>query len=835
MQTITDFLTSPVGAGFILGALLMAVVIVLYSKRLTSLHTRKELKRPVARHNSNSRHTVDLPEINVAREYPHSNIIHELLYSDPQNEYLTPVKRHAFDKREDTAVGSMKSAKPKSYDAFLSYASVDVSYVERIYEFLKGAGLKVWFDKESIRPGDDWLVAIQDGLGNSRSCLVFVRDEPGVWQQEETKSAIRRRTKNSSFKIIPIILPEMKGPEPYIPDFLKGTHWVDLRGGLFNMPILKTLVEAIRAEELVPIYRVPEEGQPDDPLPTGYRADVKKIISLLIGEALYSRRDVSIRELIQNAIDACERRRSSSQGEGESAEVVLKINNKEGYFEISDNGEGMSPHLLSEYFAVIGRSIRDEEDIMERAQENERARPHLIAKFGIGFISVYMLAKKVLISTTHEGEAQINLEINSISEPFIYEELSQVGRRQNDVGTTIRLYLKERALPNGEAPLDIINSVREFCRHVDCVKVIQDGTFIPIPDQWDIPKANVGELTEAPYKLKLHLGISKVDLSFIASNAGFLISNNPETIMPACMPSNIGGEVNFYPGLVDLNMARDTIIENNKSKQVRNLISNAIKSLLTRAATEGDMEILPTLKYILIAYLEESKKYEQALNTENQRQKNRNPSRRLTPPTTDPPPLSSVEIGELLLTVWRVELDGERLPLRDALTALKRKGKFRVYSSSYPSEFDKLLIGSLKKQGHLVITYERGHVAFRSGSHASFYGDEGSALEYLAKKYYFDLYSVSDPLLGDIEGLTVSGEALSTTLKKSISEIEEATGDKVLLSALAGAPIVFELGQKKYINIGNEVFKKLEEVSDNYDQAVLKSYMLGLLQYELSM
>ena len=188
------------------------------------------------------------------------------------------------------------------------------------------------------------------------------------------------------------------------------------------------------------------------------------------------------------------------------------------------------------------------------------------------------------------------------------------------------------------------------------------------------------------------------------------------------MPANIGGEINFYPGVVDLNMARMTIIENNKSRQERSLISNAIKSLLTRAAAKGDVEIQRTLKHILIAYLEESEKYEQALNAENEKPKNRNASRRLQTTDIEPPPLSSVEIGELLLSVWRVELDGKELPLRDALTVLKERGKYRIYTAPiYPSELYRLLIDSLKKQGHLVINYEIERIGFRSGNRTSFY------------------------------------------------------------------------------------------------------------------
>lgn len=431
--------------------------------------------------------------------------------------------------REQLASGTPATDKPKGqetklYDVFISYNRADELEVRSIYDYLTDSRLKIWLDKESIKPGDDWLESMQDGLEKSKVCLVFYRNEPSVWQKEETKQALRKRADDPSFKVIPVLLPGGNDGEPNMPPILHGTAWVDLRAGLFNWKALKGLVEAIRGRYIVPIHQVPEEAEVRGNLPTGYKADVRKIIALLIGEALYSRRDVSVRELIQNAVDACERLGSSRFGAAARAEVTINIDTKEGYFEVADNGDGMSPETLSEYFAVIGRSIRDEEQVMERTQADEKERAHLIGKFGIGFISVYMLAKKILVSTTHEGHEQINLEINSISDPFTYHDHSQMGRATDETGTTIRVYLKEPYARGGATAMNVPAAIQEFCRHVQYINVFQDGTPIVIKDTWNTETLRVVDVTDVPFKFDLRLGLSDVSVDFFASNAGFLIS-----------------------------------------------------------------------------------------------------------------------------------------------------------------------------------------------------------------------------------------------------------------------------------------------------------------------
>ena len=54
---------------------------------------------------------------------------------------------------------------------FLSYASENRQVVVEIYEYLKSHGIDVWFDKESLQPGQDWQYEIEVAIEN---CDFFI-------------------------------------------------------------------------------------------------------------------------------------------------------------------------------------------------------------------------------------------------------------------------------------------------------------------------------------------------------------------------------------------------------------------------------------------------------------------------------------------------------------------------------------------------------------------------------------------------------------------------------------------------------------------------------------
>ena len=54
---------------------------------------------------------------------------------------------------------------------FLSYASQDAEAAKRICDWLRAAGIEVWFDQSELRGGDAWDQKIRQQI---RDCALFV-------------------------------------------------------------------------------------------------------------------------------------------------------------------------------------------------------------------------------------------------------------------------------------------------------------------------------------------------------------------------------------------------------------------------------------------------------------------------------------------------------------------------------------------------------------------------------------------------------------------------------------------------------------------------------------
>ena len=65
----------------------------------------------------------------------------------------------------------MDKEKPK---LFLSYAHEDIGMAKKVYYTLKRYGLDVWFDNESLLPGDKWKEKIEDAIENSTFFLALL-------------------------------------------------------------------------------------------------------------------------------------------------------------------------------------------------------------------------------------------------------------------------------------------------------------------------------------------------------------------------------------------------------------------------------------------------------------------------------------------------------------------------------------------------------------------------------------------------------------------------------------------------------------------------------------
>ena len=121
----------------------------------------------------------------------------------------------------------MGSQSPETFDVFLSHARIDAELVELLGMRLEDeAQLRVWLDRWVLVPGGRWQQEMARGLDQAKTCVVCIgQHTPKGWFREEIERAINRQTKDSSFRVIPAILPN--GDSSFVDDFLKLRTWVE--------------------------------------------------------------------------------------------------------------------------------------------------------------------------------------------------------------------------------------------------------------------------------------------------------------------------------------------------------------------------------------------------------------------------------------------------------------------------------------------------------------------------------------------------------------------------------------------------------------------------------
>lgn len=121
----------------------------------------------------------------------------------------------------------------------------------------------------------------------------------------------------------------------------------------------------------------------------------------IIKKALYSDRDIFVRELVSNACDAIYktkilRDRGEVQCKDEDFRIDVNVNKEAKTLTFTDTGIGMTADEVRKYIAQIAFS--GAEDFVAKYQSNNE-KDQIIGHFGLGFYSAYMAADKVSLNT----------------------------------------------------------------------------------------------------------------------------------------------------------------------------------------------------------------------------------------------------------------------------------------------------------------------------------------------------------------------------------------------------------------------------------------------------
>lgn len=143
-----------------------------------------------------------------------------------------------------------------------------------------------------------------------------------------------------------------------------------------------------------------------------FGTDVSRLLEI-VTHALYSNRDVFLRELISNGADACDRLRydaitNSSLIKGHKGyEIRIDVDAKNRMLYIQDTGIGMSRDEMVDNLGTIAKS--GTRALMEQLkQSGTTGAPNLIGQFGVGFYSLaFMVSDDVKVTSCKAGTGDV--------------------------------------------------------------------------------------------------------------------------------------------------------------------------------------------------------------------------------------------------------------------------------------------------------------------------------------------------------------------------------------------------------------------------------------------
>lgn len=435
------------------------------------------------------------------------------------------------------------------------------------------------------------------------------------------------------------------------------------------------------------------------------------------------------------------------------------------------------------------------------------------------FISTFTASERIIISTTAENHKQINLTLGGIKEPFAYSERSSCGRGPLAVGTTVRVHLRNEFL-QGARRIDMPAAVKHYVRHPAYVSLTVEAHEQALEPTWNVVGCQFTRTARAPRLFEMTAGISTLDGHFTVSSGGFLVNEDPENLLPYYMPRWVVGEANFWPGALDLNLARDTVITNSKSATAKRHIRETIRKLLLEyiaACRRGDFRDNDRIRDLALLY------YKAALG------------KQAGPAPDDSPLFTKDEAKEIILDVVRLKgEDGfEDLTLRDATVQMKASRRLTAYAywvdSRYPAM--RLVIRWLRAQGILVFEYFEREVGVHGMKGGLQKVSEFDVLSAVLGSQGIKLQRLDDLQPKDIRTLSYDMEKLPGLIRTELLAAQDTT--KLSFVNVPNAELAFHVGDVFYINAAHPAFKQLMNRCEKLLPEVLRAYLLGVTQQSI--
>ena len=344
-----------------------------------------------------------------------------------------------------------------------------------------------------------------------------------------------------------------------------------------------------------------------------FKAEVKQLLDILV-HSLYTSREIFLRELISNSSDALDKLRFESNRGSDivdndlKQEILIGLNEKDQTLTITDTGIGMTKDELIKNIGTIAKS--GSADFLKQLSESKDDANNIIGRFGVGFYSVFMVAKEVVIKTRSFKKEESAYEWKSDGTGNF--EITELG---TDVkrGTTIEVRLKDDAKEFTEK-YRVESVIKKHSNFISFPILLENEVVNTVSAIWREPKSSVKKeqytefykflsydseepmhtihkSVDAPIQFHSLLFIPKKSMDFYfleKDNYGLdlyvrrvLIQHKNKDLLPEYL--------SFVKGVVDsedlpLNISRETLQENIVFSKIASSVTNQVLGYLKEKA-----------------------------------------------------------------------------------------------------------------------------------------------------------------------------------------------------------------------------------------------------------
>lgn len=347
-----------------------------------------------------------------------------------------------------------------------------------------------------------------------------------------------------------------------------------------------------------------------------FQAEVRQLLDIVI-HSLYTDREIFIRELVSNASDALEKLRHSQLAGSTDIfepdlplEIIITTDETAKSLTIADHGNGLTREELAQNLGTIAHS--GTKAFLQALKESGGSTPgSLIGKFGVGFYSVFMVAKQVRVYThSAHPDGEHLVWTSDGTSGFTIEEAPGQSR-----GARIVIELKDEAHEFAQAATvkRILEKYSNFVpfpillngERVNTVEALWLKSKNEVSDEqyaefykfackaWDEPRFRLHFAADAPLQINALLfipsdnpekfGFGQTDPGVALYCRRVLIDSQPPEFLPEWM--------RFVRGVVDsedlpLNISRETMQDSALVRKLGDVIANRVLKLLEQQAAE---------------------------------------------------------------------------------------------------------------------------------------------------------------------------------------------------------------------------------------------------------